>query len=138
MQRTEEHLRTSFVDVAKNVRDAPRSGRPATGRSKRKPRASRAKGRAPPAESGETRPEVSGSSAEERRPLVVPGAVVANLPMGGLVGTDAGNRESRAEPAVSSAPSLLLPQPQPQPLPQLQGQGLGLGQGQGPRLIWPA
>ena len=126
MRRTEEHLRNSFVDVAKNVRDAPRSGRPATGRSKRKPRASRAKGQARPAESAETRPEAPGGSAEEQRPLVGPGQVNASVPVGGLMGSDAGNKESPAEPAAPSAPS----SPQLQPQPQPQGPGL--------RLIWPA
>lgn len=98
MRRTEEHLRNSFVEVAKNVRDAPRSGRPATGRSKRKPRASRAKGQAPPppAESAETRPEVPGGSAEEQRPLLGPGQVNASGPVSALLGSDAGNRESPA------------------------------------------
>ncbi|KAF7504717.1 hypothetical protein GJ744_001786 [Endocarpon pusillum] len=131
MRRTEEHLRNSFVDVAKNVKDAPRSGRPATGRSKRKPRASRAKGQAPPpAQSTETRPEVPGGSAEEQRPLLGPGQVNASVPVSALLRSDAGNRESPAEPAVPSAPS--SPRPRPRPQPQAQPQGPGL------RLIWPA
>ncbi|ERF74863.1 hypothetical protein EPUS_03247 [Endocarpon pusillum Z07020] len=126
MRRTEEHLRNSFVDVAKNVRDAPRSGRPATGRSKRKPRASRAKGQVPPAESAEPRLEGPGGSAEAQRPLVGPGQVNASVPVSALLGSDAGNRESPAEPAVPNAPSSPRPRPQPQP------------QGPGHRLIWPA
>jgi hypothetical protein len=66
LERTDPSLRESFVDVAKNVKDAPRSGRPVTNpknaRASRKAQSRRSK------QTEKTR-EVPGKSLEEQQPL---------------------------------------------------------------------
>jgi len=71
LERTDPSLRESFVDVAKNVKDAPRSGRPVT--NPKKIRASR-KGQSRPSKQTDKTRQVPGKPVEEQqaRPMEDP------------------------------------------------------------------
>ena len=99
LDRTEEGLRHSFADVAKNVRDAPRSGRPATLRSKAKLLGA-GKGQSRPSKSKEKRPKVIGKSVYTQTALFLDRLQETTAPVEELL-----SRESFGEPGVANIPS---------------------------------
>jgi hypothetical protein len=114
LERTDESLRESFVDVAKNVKDAPRSGRPVTNPQKIRP--SR-KGQSRRSKPTEKRREAPGKPAEEQQqqppppppPLPLEDPKQPSVVMGGVAAPKEVNGVIYGEPVLSHAP----PHPQP-------------------------
>jgi hypothetical protein len=107
LERTDPSLRESFVDVAKNVKDAPRSGRPVT--NPNKTRASR-KGKSRRSKNPDKTREIPGKPVEEQQPLPITDPKGPSNLMNGVTASEVVSQSTHGDPTPSNPPSHSQPQ----------------------------